>query len=196
MATTYFLVRHAAHALVDRVLVGRMAGVALGEEGRRQARQLAERFSSLNVALVQSSPRERACETAQFIAAGSSLNVQISPELDELDAGEWTGLSFDELRKDPRWLHWNAARGAARPPRGESMAELQRRVLTHLRRLRDLWPQGRLVLVSHAEVIRAALLHYLGRPLDAFGSIEIRPASINTLSISDSGAQVVGMNER
>jgi broad specificity phosphatase PhoE len=196
MATTYFLVRHAAHALVDRVLVGRMAGVVLAEEGRRQARRVADRFCSLDVALVQSSPRERACETAQFIAARTSLDVQITNELDELDAGEWTGLSFDQLRADPRWLRWNAARSAARPPQGESMAELQRRVLDHLRRLRDMWPEGRLVLVTHAEVIRAALLHYLNRPLDAFGSVEIGPASISTLLISDTGAQVLAIDER
>ena len=45
MTTMFFLVRHAAHELVDRVLCGRMPGVNLGEEGRAQAHRVAKRLA-------------------------------------------------------------------------------------------------------------------------------------------------------
>jgi probable phosphoglycerate mutase len=181
---------------MDRILVGRMPGVLLGEEGRDQARLLADRFGSGTITAVRSSPRERACETAGFISARAGVPVEIAPELDEIDVGEWTGCSFDVLSADARWNRWNAARADARPPGGESMRELQSRVLDYLQRLHAAQPGARLVLVTHAEVIRAALLHYLGLSLNAFGSVEVQPAAVSTLYVSDTRAQVVALNER
>jgi broad specificity phosphatase PhoE len=193
---TIHLVRHAVHPLVDRVLVGRTSGVQLGEEGREQAKALARRFAREGIAGVQSSPQERALETAALIAAPLGLAVDTVPELDEADFGQWAGCSFEQLKRDPRWFAWNSERGTARPPGGETMLELQKRILGHLSRLQVEKPNSKLVLVSHAEVIRAALLHFLGIALDGFARIEIAPASISTLLLNGSGAQVIGCNDR
>jgi broad specificity phosphatase PhoE len=50
-------------------------------------------------------------------------------------------------------------------------------------------------MVSHGDVIRAALLHYLQRPIDAYHSFEIDPGSVTTLVIDDDGPKVVALNE-
>jgi probable phosphoglycerate mutase len=194
--TTVHLVRHAVHPLVDRVLVGRTSGAQLGKEGREQARALARRLAGDRIAAVQSSPRERALETAALIAAPLGLPVDIVPELDEADFGQWAGCSFEQLNRDPRWFAWNSERGTARPPDGETMLELQKRILGHLSRLQEEKAETKVVLVSHAEVIRAALLHFLGIALDGFARVEIAPASISTLLLNGSGAQVIGCNDR
>src|SRR5215203_6843088 len=120
---TIFLVRHAAHDRVDRVLCGRMPGVGLGEAGRRQAEALARRFADAAVDAVWTSPLDRARETAEPIAGRLGLPVRTSDGLAEIDFGAWTGLPFDALRDDPRWRRWNEARGSERPPPGESMGE-------------------------------------------------------------------------
>ena len=193
---TIHLVRHAVHPLVDRVLVGRTSGVQLGKGGREQAKALARRLAIEEIGAVQSSPRERALETAALIAAPLGLPVDIVPDLDEADFGQWAGCSFDELNRDPRWIAWNNERGTARPPGGETMRELQNRILRHLDRLQAEKPNRNLVLVSHAEVIRAALLHFLGIALDGFARVEISPASISTLLLNGSDAQVIGCNDR
>src|SRR5215216_1646790 len=193
---TIHLVRHAVHPLVDRVLVGRTSGVQLGKEGREQAKALARRLAIEEIGAVQSSPRERALETAALIAEPHGLTVDIVPDLDEADFGQWAGCSFDDLSRDPRWIAWNNERGTARPPGGETMLELQKRILRHLDRLQAEKPNKNLVLVSHAEVIRAALLHFLGIALDGFARVEIAPASISTLLLNGSGAQVIGCNDR
>jgi len=194
--TTIHLVRHAVHPLVDRVLVGRTGGVQLGKDGREQAEALARRLARDGIGVVQSSPQERALETAALIAAPLGLAVDIVPDLDEADFGQWAGCSFEQLNRDPRWLAWNSERGTARPPGGETMLELQKRILGHLDRLKAERPKGKLVLVSHAEVIRAALLHFLGIALDSFARVEIAPASISTLLLNGSCAQVIGCNDR
>src|SRR5205823_14563566 len=183
------------HHLLGRVLVGRMAGGSLGEEGRNQARRLARRFSSEPISLVQSSPQQRAQETAAPIAVGVNRPVEIAAEVDEIDTGEWTGREFEGLNADPRWELWNGARNLARAPGGESMPEVQDRVVGHIDRVRSSHPDGRVVIVSHGDVIRAAILYYLGLSLDAFDRIEIGPASVSTLLVGDWGAKIFSLNE-
>ncbi len=196
MTTTFLLVRHAEHALLDRVLAGRMPGVCLSPEGRAQSVALGRSLRGLEIAAAQASPMERAQETALPIAAELGLAVDTVPALDEINFGEWQGQDFDVLVNDPHWQFWNAERAAARAPGGESMREVQARVLGHLERMRILHPGRSLVLVSHGDVIKAVLLHVLGAPLDAYARIEVAPAGVSTIALGDWGGRVVAVNER
>jgi probable phosphoglycerate mutase len=132
---------------------------------------------------VQSSPRERARETAAAIAAPHVLPVEVVPALDEIDLGRWTGARLDELAIDPSWNAWNVKRASARPPGGETMRALQDRVVAHLNEIHDLYRDETVVLVSHAEPIRAALLHFRNMPLNDHHRIEIAPGSISKLEL-------------
>ena len=195
MAATLFLLRHAAHSRVGSTLCGRMPGVMLGEEGHRQARALAERLSDEAVEAVYSSPLERARETAAPIAVQLGLDAQIEVGVTEIDFGHWTGRDFASLEGDPDWTRWNAERGTARPPSGESMGEAQARALGALERLRARHPEGRIAVVSHADVIKSVLAATLGLALDGIGRFEIQPASISALALWPGGGKVLSMNE-
>jgi probable phosphoglycerate mutase len=187
-------VRHAAHALLDRVLVGRTA-VELDGRGRKQAQALARRFEGDAVASVQSSPQLRARETAEPIAQRHALPVEIAPSLDEIDIGAWTGRSFEELQQDAQWQLWNSQRDSARAPGGESMGEAQSRMLTHLQRVHTQYQDASVILVSHGDPIRAALLHYLSRSLNDVHQLCVDPASVTTLLLHAGGAEIVRQNE-
>jgi broad specificity phosphatase PhoE len=178
------------------VLVGRMPGAELGDHGREQARRLAGLLTDRGITAIQSSPQTRARETAQPIAGQTGVPIEIAQAVDEIDVGDWTGRPFSALQDDPLWQRWNRARGSARPPGGESMQELQTRVIQHLYQLASDCPDARVVVVSHAEVIRAALLHVLNLPLDDFWRIEIAPASVSTLVVEDGRAEITRVNER
>jgi probable phosphoglycerate mutase len=195
VATTFFLVRHAAHALLDRVMVGRMPGVGIGEVGRAQAQRVACRLTREGIELIQSSPQQRTRETADPVAERIGLPAVIEPALDEIDLGEWTGQPLDQLEADPRWRTWNDSRSIARVPGGESMGEVQARVLGHLGHVRRNYPEGRVAMVSHGDVIKAAILFYLGLPLDAFNRFEISPASLSTVVVGDWGSKILALNE-
>jgi broad specificity phosphatase PhoE len=191
----FFLVRHAAHELVDRVLCGRMAGVNLGEEGRAQARRVAKRLARERISAVNTSPLERAQQTAAPIAEELRLTPDICEAITEIDVGEWAGRDFAALHDDPRWASWNNARSVNRPPGGESMLDVQARVIGHLQNVRRSHPDNGVVLVSHGDVIKAALMYCLGMPIEGYRLFDVSPASISTLVIGDWGAKVISMNE-
>lgn len=193
--TTLLLVRHAAHDRVNRVLCGRMPGVRLGAEGRAEAERVAERLSRESIALVQSSPLERARETAEPIARQLGVGVEVTDALHEIDVGEWTGRGFEDLRDDPRWMLWNSARSITRAPGGETMLDVQHRVLAHVEALAARVREGTVVLVSHADVIKAAIAYWLGLPLDSLQRFEVAPASLSRVVVGDWGAKVLSLNE-
>ena len=195
MTTTFHLVRHAAHDRVGAVLCGRMPGVRLGALGREQAQRLADRFARESIASVQSSPLERARETAEPIALRLDRPVEVNEEIQEIAFGAWSGRSFEELDRDPAWRTWNMARSVSRPPGGETMLEAQGRIVAAMERLREAYRDRAVVLVSHADVIKAALLYHLGLPVDAYARFDVDPASVSTLAVGDWGAKVIRLNE-
>jgi probable phosphoglycerate mutase len=75
------------------------------------------------------------------------------------------------------------------------MEEAQSRIVGHLESLRGDHPDGRILLVTHAEIVRAALLHHLGLPLQAYERIEISPCSVTVLSLGEAGAAITRLNE-
>ena len=199
METIFVLVRHGSHDRLGSVLCGRMAGVTLSAQGRAEADALADRLSSQRLTAVLSSPLERAVETATPIAERQGLPLTIEPALNELDLGAWSGKRFEELHGDPAWDLWNRARSHGRPTPGdtpgESMAEAQTRIAALLDRLRRAHPGGTLALVSHGDIIKAALAHAMGLPLDFHGRFEISPASRSVLIAGDWGLKVHSINE-
>lgn len=197
--TRFLLVRHAPHALQGRTLVGR-SDVPLSDEGTRLAASLADRLAGEPLAAVQSSPRARTRATAAAIAGRHGLAVETAAELDEIDFGAWTGQAFDALEPDPAWRSWNAWRTGSRPPGGETsggetMAEVQLRLLRHLETARARWPDGTVALVSHGDPIRAVLAFWLGIPLDLAHRLEVDPASVSRVELSPWGPRVLSVNE-
>lgn len=178
---TFYLVRHAAHELVDQVLAGRTPGVNLSPLGRKQAKAIAHWLAPLEITHILSSPQPRALQTAAPLARKTGLLVIGAAALDEMNFGEWTGRSFAELKLDPHWQSWNRTRAAVRPPGGETMAEAQARVIHALNTLNATHTNARFALFSHAEIIRAVVLRCLSLPLDAWNTLEIAPASMTAL---------------
>jgi broad specificity phosphatase PhoE len=195
VTTTFFLVRHAAHDRVGTVLCGRMPEVRLGAAGKAQAQRLSERLANENIASVQTSPLERAMETADPIATRLGQSLNVCDAITEIDFGSWSGMSFEALESDPRWEDWNKVRSIARPPQGETMLEAQARIVSGIEQLRVAHPDKAVILVSHSDVIKAALLYHLGLPIDAYCRFDIDPASISTLVIGDWGSKVIRLNE-
>ena len=192
--TKISLVRHGVHDVIDEILVGRMAGVRLNRRGRDQAALIAEALGREHVDGVQSSPQLRAQETAEPLARRLGLSVEVSAAIDEMNMGAWTGRSFASLTGDPFWSLWNTTRGAIRPPDGESMLELQKRAVDHLSKFAGSTPHGHVALYSHAEVIRAVVMHALKLPLDDFHRVEIAPASISTVAVGPDGIAMIALN--
>jgi broad specificity phosphatase PhoE len=196
VTTTFFLVRHAAHDSIESVLAGRSSGALLGESGLAQATRLGKRMRREQFDTIHASPRERAHETAAAIASACGVaSVETADALDEIDFGSWSGKSFDVLSRDPNWRQWNGFRSMTRTPGGETMLDVQRRVLAFMEEQTRQHSYSKLVLVSHGDVIKAAVSYFLGLPIDAWPRFDISPASITTLVIGNWGMKVLTLNE-
>jgi probable phosphoglycerate mutase len=194
--TVFHLLRHGEHVLRGRVLAGRTPGVGLSASGRAEIAAVAGRLADEKIEALYSSQLQRTRETAEIIAERLDLPIQYREDLLELDFGEWTGLTFDAVRADERWQVWSTCRSIATVPGGESMRQVQERTVRALFDLRQTHRDGTVLIVSHGDVIRAALLFALGMPLDFYSRIEVGLASTNTIHIDDSGIRVVAVNER
>jgi probable phosphoglycerate mutase len=109
--------------------------------------------------------------------------------------GEWTGLSFDQLDARNEWRRFNTVRSMTRIPGGELMLETQARIVTELEALRCRHPEKVVAVISHGDVIKCAVAHFAGAPLDLFHRIEISPASVSVVGLADYGPHLQRVND-
>lgn len=195
--TQLLLIRHAENDYVRSAkLAGWTPGVHLNDDGKRQAQALGQRLAAAKLQAVYSSPLERAVETAQAIVQQHpGLDLRIEDDIGEVQYGQWTGQALRRLTRTRLWQIVQLSPSRARFPEGESIREMQVRAVGALERIAERHVTGRIVIVSHADVIKAVVAHYAGMPLDMFQRIAIAPASISVIGIHKMGAVIVRLND-
>ncbi len=158
---TIYLVRHAAsHQEGPRRCCG-TTDLPLSETGHAQARALGEHFRSIPLAAVYCSDLTRALETARCIRPDPIA----LPEFREMDAGDWEGLTFEEIQV--RWPELYAKRGedhATPIPGGERFADARVRFRKALDRVVSE-TEGDIAIVSHGSILQLFLCDLRGEPL-------------------------------
>lgn len=192
--TTFLLIRHGNTDLVGKALAGRQQAVSINETGKRQAHQLIERLRTVTISAIYSSPLDRAVQTAGPLSEALRLPIIHREALAEIDFGAWTGRTLEALREDPEWKRFNSFRSGTGALNGESILDLQRRMVTELEYLRLQHPTGTVALFSHGELIRSVLIYFAGIPIDLSLRVEISPASITAIGLADWGAQILTVN--
>lgn len=190
--TRLFLVRHGE---VDSNREMRFLGRTdepLNAVGRWQAADLGGAFGSIAIDALWSSPLGRTMETAEAIADATGAAIRTDGRLTELDFGSWEGLTRNEVREispedRARVQTWEAD-PVIRTPGGESLAELQSRVLTAIGDIVTEYPGASTVIVTHMGPVKVLLCAALGLPLERTRRIFLDPA---TISVVDWGAEPV-----
>jgi len=194
--TTFFLIRHASNDLFKHTLAGRTPGVHLNEVGKDEAEQLAAHLGREALDRIFTSPLERCMETAEPLAKKLNLKIEVSESLKEVNFGEWTGRKFAELDLLSEWKQWNVFRSGGRIPNGETMLEVQSRMVGLVQKLRREFPTGRIALVSHGDPLRSLLVYFLGMPSEFIRRLDLGPASVSVLCVNEWDAQVRCLNAR
>ena len=191
--TTILLVRHATTAATGKRLGGWTPGVHLDDAGVQQAEAAARRItaSGAEVAAVYASPLERTQDTAKVIAKAVGLRVRTRRGLGEVDYGDWTDRPLGQLRRRKDWAVIQQTPSRFTFPGGESIRAAQNRVVEELESLATDHPKDTIVAVSHADIIKAAVAHFLGMPLDTFQRIVVSPASVTVLALPDGAAPML-----
>ena len=138
--TVLFLVRHGE---TDWNAEGRLQGHTdrpLNDDGRRQAKELADRLAREGADAIYASDLVRAKETAEIVGERLGLTVVVDPDLREKDWGTWEGLTGDER------VHVEFA--------GESTEDHRARVMGAVRRIVARHPDQRIVVVTHGGSLR------------------------------------------
>lgn len=195
--TTILLIRHAVN---DYVKTGKLAGwlpdIHLNEEGQAQAQALGQRLADAPIKQLYTSPLDRTMETAEAIRSHHpKLALQISHEMGEVRYGDWEGMSIAALRSRKMWEVVQEYPSRAVFPNGEAMRAVQNRAVNEIERLVQAHPNQMIVVVSHADILKMVLAHYLGMHLDNFQRIVVSPASISTMTLGHSRPYVGTMND-
>jgi probable phosphoglycerate mutase len=193
--TRIVLARHAVTGQTGPLLSGRAPGIDLSDEGRRQAEALGTRLANLPVAVVYASPIERTIQTAQAVADHHGLPVLPLEGVLEADYGDWTGQKLVDLAKTDLWKVVQRTPSRASFPAGESLAAMQARMVAAIEAVIAEHPGELVVIVSHADPIKAAIAHYTGVHLDLFQRIHVSPASVTAFAFSPHGVAMLKCND-
>ncbi len=195
--TQFLLIRHAVN---DFVKTGKLAGwtpeVHLNEDGQAQAAALGRRLADVPINYIYASPLERTMETAEAIRQyHPHLSIIPNPEIGEVRYGDWEGMEIKALQSRKMWQIVQEYPSRAYFPNGETMRGVQMRAVNEIERLAEAHPRDLVVVVSHADLIKMVMAHFLGMHLDNFQRIVISPASINTLMLGFGRPYVATIND-
>ncbi len=198
MSTRLVLVRHGQ---TDAALEGRTQGRVdnpLNATGRRQALALRERLLAYAPSAILSSPAARAVATAKPLAAALDLAIETEPRLLEMDYGRLDDLTSSEMRAlEPDFLErWSAADPTdLRMPGGETLREVQSRVVAATVEALAAHPEQTIVLCSHNFALRTLICHVLGLQIEAFRNFKLDLASYSVVESNEAGLLLVQLNE-
>jgi broad specificity phosphatase PhoE len=158
-STTLLLCRHGQSEWnVQRRIQGQAPEAGgLTEEGRWEAQQLGRRLQGYEPTALYSSDLRRARETAEIVAASTSLPIQTDPRWREIDLGVWQGLTPEEV--DAGWPGEEIrALDLPRGEIGETFSALSRRTLAAIDDLHARHPGQTVAVICHGGNVRAALM--------------------------------------
>ena len=171
-----------------------MPGIHLNDEGRAQASAAAEQLAGVSFKGIYSSPIERCFETAEIIAARHKLEIETDEALGEVEYGRWTNRSLKSLMRTKLWTTVQRWPAGMKFPEGETLRAVQARAVDAIEEIRIARPKASVCCVSHGDVIKLVMAHYLGVHIDLYQRIIIGPASVSVVALSEYGPHILAMN--
>jgi probable phosphomutase (TIGR03848 family) len=169
--THILLIRHAVNDFVKTgKLAGWTPGVHLNDEGKAQAEALGKRLADTPIKHLYSSPLERTMETAEAIRQHHpKLEILQQEGIGEVRYGDWEGQEISKLTARKMWHVVQEYPSRASFPNGETMRGVQERAVNAIEDLAAAHPHELVAVVSHADLIKMVLAHFLGMHMDDDG---------------------------
>jgi alpha-ribazole phosphatase len=174
------LIRHGKTKLHKEDRFWGSTNIGLSEEGTKQAEQLGNRLSKEKISAVYASTLGRARATAEIIAAPHHREVVACPELCECNFGYIEGLTYAEIKKlYPALAEELDKRTAVAFPGGESLEQMNGRILSFLKKLEKHKPQDTIIIVAHGGPVRLIICNLLGLEIKHWQQLRIDLASLS-----------------
>jgi broad specificity phosphatase PhoE len=176
MTAVVILICHASTVAVRNAAFP--ADEPIDDKGRARAAQLARYLPGAD--RWATSPELRTRQTADAL----QLNAEVQPQLRDCDYGRWSGSTFDDVcAREPEAAAAWLSDPAAVPHGGESIVCVMQRVAGWL--AAEQTQHRRSIIVTHATIIRSAIVRTIAAPPQSFWRIDIAPLSITRLSGSN-----------
>jgi broad specificity phosphatase PhoE len=168
--------------------------IGLNAKGIAQCQALAQALRSAGIRRIVSSPLARARESADIVAGEIGVPVEDDPGLSEVNFGAWAGHGYDDLVGRPDFQAYAQDPVETPPPGGEALAAVQQRGLEAIGRALDGDAGGRVLVVSHGDMIRSLLCHLLAVDLAEYRRFTVDNCSVSAVDLRDGWANVRFVN--
>jgi broad specificity phosphatase PhoE len=177
---------------------GRVMGrnpVELSAEGREQIAAAAEFVRGLKPDLIVTSPLVRARQSAAIVAERlGGVELIEDGRLTEVEYGRWEGMSFKSLLQDEHYLRYKDHPVTMATPGGETLTQAQSRGVAAVHDALRANHGRRVLFVSHGDIIRTVICHFMRLELAHFRRIRVDNATLSALELADSFAEVKFIN--
>lgn len=181
MKTVIYLVRHGEVENPGKIIYGRLPGYKLSKRGKLQVNKLSEFFKDIGIDALFSSPLLRSRQTARSILTHHpDLKINYSRSFLETNNKIWEGINWMRLDNNLANLFKNTPT-KINVPGLESTKSIEKRVSKKIDWIIKKYEGKNVIIVSHADPIRVATLHYQKKPLDQLHESICANASITTL---------------
>ena len=172
--TTLIYVRHGeAEGNVKRHFHG-FYNSTLTKNGREQIKRAAVHLSEIHMDAIYSSDLTRAFETAQAIAEGRGINIQMDERFREINGGQWENIPWDDLpvKFSDSYHDWLYEPYKLQMPDGESMEDFSRRLVQASTEIAKKHPSQTICIATHGTAIRVLLCYFYGWPLKRLNDVQ------------------------
>jgi phosphoserine phosphatase len=156
--------------------------IPLSEKGINQAGLLADYLGKKKIDAVYCSPLNRAVQTAQSVARKQNLTAQPMTNLNDLDFGEWEGLSIQEVKTRYKEIYdlWIKRPDVAQVPKGETLESARKRVMSALAEIMAAHKEGIVAIVTHRVMTKVLECAILGLDDSHFWNIDQDTCGVTT----------------
>ena len=172
-ATRLIIVRHAeAKGNKKRIFHG-WTDSEITEKGHIQAMHVAERLRNTHIDIIYTSSLKRCVQTASYIANVKGLPIIERDNLKEINGGKWEDEPWAVLpEKWPKEYYlWDNTPHLLKMPDGESMVELQRRVVNEIQYIIDKNKGKSICVVGHGTAIKTKMCYFYNSGLEEMVNI-------------------------
>ena len=142
----------------------------LTPDGKEMAKSFAEVYKDAPWRAIYASPLRRAVTTASAVAEARGLTIETRDDLKEIRYGEWEGKTAEEVNKEYHddYIRWTADPAWCPPTGGETAIAIAQRAMNVITEIKEKFPTGDVLVVSHKATIRIALASLLGIDVGRF----------------------------
>ncbi len=197
MSTKIIIVRHGETPWNRKQIFRGTYDIPLNENGKKQAKLVADSLKDIEIDAAYSSPLSRAYETAEIVTKSHGLTPIVHEGFNDMDYGDWTGKENAEVAKlwSKELSAWEKSPQTVRPPNGTTLQEIFDNSFNAMEELALKHDGETIVIFSHRVVNKLLLIGALGLELERFPFIIQGNCCINELERTQNGYLIEKIND-